>query len=162
MLLTSVLKSSACYMAIGLIFTLLVFPESMNHAVLSGIHGQLSLLTVLLRMQESVLSGGYKSEEVKGKMKGLGRKSVDVYKQLQGAIGMLTLEVSVGRWSAEDVKELFDPLGAVVARMGKFSFFAHHTGRAFLVVPIGLFTHLHPVFFLSWFTDVRWYRFCCQ
>ncbi|KAF5390378.1 hypothetical protein D9757_005305 [Collybiopsis confluens] len=50
------------------------------------------------------------------KMEGVKTLMTVVMKQLSATSGMLSLEFSVGKWSSDDVRDVIEPLGSVVAR----------------------------------------------
>lgn len=55
-LMNSLLTSLACYIAIGVVVIIFIFPESLNHAVLTSTSGLLSKVKSLIDMQEDVLN----------------------------------------------------------------------------------------------------------
>ena len=57
-LLTSLLISLSCYMAIGVVVIVFVFPETLNHATLTSAITLLEKIEGLVKLQEEVLSVG--------------------------------------------------------------------------------------------------------
>ena len=58
--LTSLLKSVASYVAIAIVLTISVFPETMNHQCMSMMSGQLAKAKGLLMLQDEVLDADVK------------------------------------------------------------------------------------------------------
>lgn len=74
-LLNSMGISVGCYMAIVIVTTVLIFPETMSHAALDTVAGQLARVAQLIQMQDAVLEARPKESSRDGtliqKFKGL-------------------------------------------------------------------------------------------
>lgn len=57
-LLNSTAISISCYVAIALLTTIFVYPETMNASCLNSISNQLGRIEVLMELQDTVLSSG--------------------------------------------------------------------------------------------------------
>ena len=62
-LLTSFLISISCYIAIGIVTIIFVFPETLNHATLTTGITLLEKIESLVKLQEEVLSVGSSSDD---------------------------------------------------------------------------------------------------
>lgn len=62
-LLTSLLISLSCYIAIGIVVIVFVFPETLNHATLTSAITLLEKIEGLVKLQEEVLSVGAQPDD---------------------------------------------------------------------------------------------------
>ncbi|KZT71069.1 hypothetical protein DAEQUDRAFT_724415 [Daedalea quercina L-15889] len=153
-ILTSLLTSLACYMAIGLVVIIFVFPETLNHATLTSVTTLLDTIEGLVKLQEEVLSVGRQPNDgsyddaAKGpteqsmdeafaehgplltKMAGSRDAMLAMTKGFSGQLPMLNLEFSWGKWSGDDIKALEKPLAGVVGRVAAMQGFAKVVGRS--------------------------------
>ncbi|TFY63497.1 hypothetical protein EVJ58_g3215 [Rhodofomes roseus] len=154
-ILTSLLISLSCYMAIGLVVIIFVFPETLNHATLTTVTTLFDKLEALIILQEEVLSiggqpndGSYDESTSKGpteqtlgealaegsplltKLAGGRDAMLGVAKGLGGQLPMLNLEFSWGKWSGDDIKTLEKPIEGVVGRVAALQGFGRILGRS--------------------------------
>ncbi|KAH9925739.1 uncharacterized protein B0H18DRAFT_1007982 [Fomitopsis serialis] len=152
-ILTSLLISLACYMAIGLVVIIFVFPETLNHATLTTVTTVLDTIEGVIKLQEEVLSisslpsdSSY-DETGKGpteqslanalaeggplltKLAGARDAMLGLAKGLGAQLPMLNLEFSWGKWSGDDIKALEKPMAGVVGRVAALQGFARILGR---------------------------------
>ncbi|KAI0070747.1 hypothetical protein K474DRAFT_1631398 [Panus rudis PR-1116 ss-1] len=132
-ILNSFLISTSCYIAIGIIVILLVFPETVNHAFLVGTSGLLGQIQGLIEMQEQVLTTSPnelgENSPLVGKVRGSRAAIVGVYKQLTQTSNFMGVEFSWGKWNGEDVRGLEEPLLGVISRLGAFQSFLTLVGH---------------------------------
>jgi hypothetical protein len=102
------IEPAAIGIGIGLACQLLLFPKSTSSTVLDGFEG----LTRLIKGPLDVTAGNLFEDEtpamadlIKLKM-----KAIDTYKKIMPGLGFLQLDFSVGRWNADDVKSLQEPI----------------------------------------------------
>ncbi|KAF5353705.1 hypothetical protein D9758_008696 [Tetrapyrgos nigripes] len=132
-LLRSLLISSTCYCAVGLILTIFVFPESMSHSALRTFSDQLRRAKALIEIQDEVLKS--KPEELgRGtvlgmKIEGMRAGLVGVQTQLSTTAGFMSLEFSWGKWNSDDVKDLLDPMSSLIARVAGLQSFSRLVGQ---------------------------------
>ncbi|KAJ6554824.1 hypothetical protein B0H19DRAFT_1263119 [Mycena capillaripes] len=121
-LLNSMAISVGCYMAIVIVTTLLIFPETMSHAALDTVAGQLQRIAQLIQMQDAIL--GARPEELTRdgalirKLKALRAKVIGTQQQLTATSGFLSLEFTFGKWSGDDVRSLEAPFVTLITRVG--------------------------------------------
>ncbi|KAJ6610792.1 hypothetical protein B0H10DRAFT_2059028 [Mycena sp. CBHHK59/15] len=121
-LLNSTAISIGCYMAIALLTTLFVFPETMSHAIMDKVSAQLARVQTLIEIQDDVLAA--RPEELTPdallirKFKELRAAVIGAQQQLVATSGFVTLEFTWGRWSGDDVRSLEDPTIALITRVG--------------------------------------------
>ncbi|KAF8921505.1 hypothetical protein CPB85DRAFT_1210427 [Mucidula mucida] len=127
-ILKSMAISVSCYFAVGLVCTILIFPETMNHAVLNDLSEQLERLRALVQAQNDVLS--FRSDDLQEEMVQLNQKTkkarsviVASQTQLAATSRFIHLEFSWGKWSGDDVLDLFEPLLALVTRVAALQSF---------------------------------------
>ncbi|KAK7451262.1 hypothetical protein VKT23_012602 [Stygiomarasmius scandens] len=141
-LLRSLLIASAAYCAVGLILTIFVFPESMSHSVLHTVCDQIGRAKSLVEIQEEVLERAKELEGGKdlsrdgtlhGKIQGMRSGLVGVQQQLTNISGFMSLEFSWGKWSSDDVKDLLDPVGSLIARISGLQCFGRLVGQTYKV-----------------------------
>ncbi|KAH1543164.1 hypothetical protein KXX57_005896 [Aspergillus fumigatus] len=94
---------------LGLVASLLLFPQSTSHAVLAGMQALVELTKQPLR------STAARTEELEMKMlMALRTQLIAGYKAIEPAMGFLPLDFSRGRWNAADVKSLRQPVRQVL------------------------------------------------
>jgi hypothetical protein len=142
MILNSPLISVSCYAAIAVFVTIFIFPETVNHAYLTGTAGLLGGLRNMLSFQDELLdleidslrdetrNGGILQRISKTRIETIvkmqsceyrldfTRRVLDVFKVMASS-GLINLEFTWGKWNGDDVRGLEDPLMAVVSRAGK-------------------------------------------
>ncbi|KAF7303825.1 hypothetical protein MIND_00612300 [Mycena indigotica] len=130
-ILNSTAISISSYMAIALVTTLLVFPETMSHLVMDQFSEQLTRVKQLLDTQDGVLTGE-KNDNAKHveEFKALRTVIVSTQQQIGATSGFLSLEFSWGQWSGDDVRSLEDPMVALIIRSGTLLNFDRLAGLA--------------------------------
>ncbi|GMK54826.1 hypothetical protein CspeluHIS016_0114120 [Cutaneotrichosporon spelunceum] len=120
MVATTLIKPAAAYMAVALVCSLLFFPQSVNHLVLSRlVRETYRPMLRLLALQERVLSTNPTHHDewlalaVEGR--GLVRGYVAASEELEGMVPMLQLEITRGRISAGQLTELVSRTHALLA-----------------------------------------------
>ncbi|KAF8880565.1 hypothetical protein BD779DRAFT_1548971 [Infundibulicybe gibba] len=111
-LLKSTAISVSCYMAIGLLTTIFIFPETVNHSCLSTVADQLGRVKRMVELQDEVLQL-LPSTEISGVRSLL----IRVQQQVMALSGLLSLEFSWGKWNSDDIHSLEGPLLTMVARV---------------------------------------------
>lgn len=102
------IEPAAIGIGLGLASHILFFPKSTSHTVLDGMEGLVRLLKGPLDVTFAGLIDGQDSElEDLRKLK---MKIIEVIKEIEPALGFLQLDFSVGRWGADDVKSLKEPI----------------------------------------------------
>ncbi|KAJ5777025.1 hypothetical protein N7520_000271 [Penicillium odoratum] len=104
----TLVEPAAIGIGIGLACQVLLFPKSTSSTVLDGFEG----LTRLLKGPLNVAVAGLIEKEplALADLLSLKMKAIDTYKKIMPALGFLPLDFSVGRWGADDIKSLKDPL----------------------------------------------------
>ncbi|KIY67696.1 hypothetical protein CYLTODRAFT_483276 [Cylindrobasidium torrendii FP15055 ss-10] len=118
-ILESMAKSVAVYFGIALLVTIFVFPESMNHAILTSISAQFGRVREMIAIQDEVLAFG--AEDIDSR-KEVGEKTRKARTVLIGLLVMATsrfihLEFSWGKWNGDDVLDILQPLLTLVTRI---------------------------------------------
>lgn len=126
----TLLTPAACYIAIALACSVLIFPQSLNHIVLSTITERpLAQLVHLLRLQDRVLatSAPARWEAIAEEAKEGRIEFSKSITEIEGQIKLLHLEVTRGRTSAADLTSVFNKLKELGGRMyGLTSFVVSH------------------------------------
>lgn len=146
-LLNSLLTSVACYVALGMVLITFIFPETVNHATLVSTSALIAKLQSIVDVQQQILSASpddlADGAPLPQKMQGL---RVGVFMSIQqstflyyfavisvlntflvmGSIKFIGAEFSWGKWNADDVKGLQEPLVVVVNRAGKLPIYPHY------------------------------------
>ncbi|KAK6519097.1 hypothetical protein TWF281_003785 [Arthrobotrys megalospora] len=91
--------------AIGLVLSLLVFPESCSYATLATLSKSLGHTREILNITQSILQGMNKCIPVK-EINILKRKIIEVHTLAEQGFVFTEIEPSIGRWSGEDIKSL--------------------------------------------------------
>ncbi|CAL1710858.1 unnamed protein product [Somion occarium] len=132
-LLNSFLISMSCYVGLGIIITIFVFPETMNHSLLISHSGLLGQIQSLMDMQQQVLESQPEdlapNSTLLTKLLGLRSGLIAGFQRMTGSSKFVTLEFSYGKWNGDDVKELEEPLLAVISRIGSLQSFAMLLGH---------------------------------
>lgn len=102
------IEPAAIGIGLGLASHILFFPTSTSHTVLDGMEGLVRLLKGPLDVTVAGLIDGEDSEL--NDLRKLKMKIIEVNKKIEPAIGFLQLDFSVGRWGADDVKSLKEPI----------------------------------------------------
>ncbi|KAH9919972.1 uncharacterized protein BXZ73DRAFT_52330 [Epithele typhae] len=127
-ILNSLLTSVACYIAIALVLTVFVFPESMNHSYMNAAADLLEKFKTIIAVQDEVLQADphdvLPGKPLAGKIKGLRAGSLAQIQQLLASKQFLGVEFSWGRWNGEDVAEIMSPLMVVALRLASLNGFA--------------------------------------
>lgn len=106
------LLPAALYIATGAACTILIFPQSLNHIVLTDlIRSNLQPIQSMVRLQDTVVitspSDKAKVSELSGKLVGLRAKHVAGVNALEGQLGFLGLEITRGQIGGKDLVEIF-------------------------------------------------------
>lgn len=102
------IEPAAIGIGLGLASHILFFPTSTSHTVLDGMEGLVRLLKGSLDVTVTSLIDGRDSElEDLRKLK---MRTISTIKAIEPALGFLQLDFSVGRWNADDVKSLKEPI----------------------------------------------------
>ncbi|KAJ5217443.1 hypothetical protein N7468_010451 [Penicillium chermesinum] len=113
-------EPGAIGIALGFICCLLFFPQSTSYAVLAQ-------MEKLIRMGEGAFQctrDRLASEKTDlDRMEGVKAKAIGAYRALHPMMKFLPLDVSRGRWSADDVKGLLEPVrGVMMAQVALLDF----------------------------------------
>ncbi|EED82525.1 predicted protein [Postia placenta Mad-698-R] len=131
-LMNSLLTSLACYIAIGVVVIIFIFPESLNHAVLTSTSGLLSKVKSLIDMQEDVLNAPISDLVGDGpvltRVTGTRVAIVAGLQGLKSQLPMLNLEFNWGRWNGDDVKGLDKHISTVIPRLAAVQSFVKLLG----------------------------------
>lgn len=119
------IEPAAIGIGMGLASQILLFPTSTSHAVLDGMEGLVRLLKGPLDVTVASLIDGQESE-LKD-LHGLKMKTIGAFKKIEPALAFLQLDFSVGRWNADDVKSLKEPIRQALAT--SLSLLEFHTAR---------------------------------
>ncbi|KAF7792649.1 hypothetical protein EIP86_003746 [Pleurotus ostreatoroseus] len=132
-LLNSLLTSVACYIAIGLIAIAFIFPESINHATLVGFSAVIGKLKAVVDLQQKILESSPDDLARGSKLfTQLGGMRVGIIMQIQqmaAPLKFISVEFSWGKWNADDVKALQEPLWAVASRTSALQSFVNVVGH---------------------------------
>lgn len=113
-------KPGAIGVGIGLVCCLLLFPQSTSHAVLDGIEKLVRLTGASTESTRRRLADQAVHIEELQANKG---KVIGVYKATEPALGFLPIDLSRGRWNADDVQGLFGQVRAAMsASLSLFDF----------------------------------------
>jgi hypothetical protein len=128
-------------MAVGILVTIFVFPQTMNHLCMTMISAQLERIKALLEAQQALLDTAptdlvpdntlYRSIMVQRSaviekqracewpcalvFKGFHASPINTVMSTSGPIN---LEFSMGKWNGDDVRSMEEPLVNLVARVG--------------------------------------------
>ncbi|KAK0471132.1 hypothetical protein IW261DRAFT_1513189 [Armillaria novae-zelandiae] len=128
-LMNSMAISVSCYMAIAILTTIFIFPETMNHSLINDILEQLDRLKEMVETQDEVLRTP--PEHLISEHSPLIKESkaaratvVLSQQQLMATSRFIHLEFSYGRWNGDDVLDLLEPLTALVTRVAGLQSFS--------------------------------------
>ncbi|KAF4155768.1 hypothetical protein CNMCM8927_004192 [Aspergillus lentulus] len=107
---------------LGLVASLLLFPQSTSHAVLAGMQALVELAKQPLRLTAAPTD----DLDLKTLM-ALKTQLIAGYKAMEPAMGFLPLDFSRGRWNAADVKSLRQPVRQVL--VSTVSLLDYHINR---------------------------------
>ncbi|KZT02812.1 uncharacterized protein LAESUDRAFT_729774 [Laetiporus sulphureus 93-53] len=131
-ILNSLLISLSCYVAIGLVTIILVFPETLNHAALSSTSELLGHIGEGIMLQEEILNAPAAQligdGEMLGKAATAREHMIANMKQLSSQLPLLNLEFSWGKWNGNDIKALKEPLMTLVGRLAALQGFSKLLG----------------------------------
>ncbi|KAI0683238.1 hypothetical protein BC835DRAFT_1423494 [Cytidiella melzeri] len=132
-ILNSLLTSVACYIAIGIVVILFIFPESANHAALVTATALTGKLKGLVDTQAKILEAT-PEDLAPGKPipSALQAGIVGMLAQIQGfaaGTAFIGAEFSWGKWNAEDVTGLQRPLTTIISRMAALQSFTKLVGQ---------------------------------
>jgi hypothetical protein len=104
---------AALYIAIAVACTIFIFPQSLNHIVITDlIKTNLRPIQSILSLQDEVVetktADEEKISELAGKAKGLRLKHVQGVNAVEGQMGLLQLEVTRGQIGAADLNKIFE------------------------------------------------------
>ncbi|KAK0199602.1 hypothetical protein DFS33DRAFT_1267811 [Desarmillaria ectypa] len=128
-LMNSMAISVSCYMAIAILTTIFIFPESMNHSLINDILEQLDRLKEIVETQDEVLRTppehliSEHSPLIK-ETKAARATVVLSQQQLMATSRFVHLEFSHGRWNGDDVLDLLEPLLTLVTRVAGLQSFS--------------------------------------
>ncbi|KAF5332995.1 hypothetical protein D9757_015498 [Collybiopsis confluens] len=106
---------------IAIIFTLVVFPETMSHSALRTVCEQLERVEKAIAIQGEVMTA-VQDIPMPGEKTRIEKLAPSQPlcenggSQVSATLGMLSSEFSVGKWSSDDVQDVMEPLGSIVAR----------------------------------------------
>ncbi|GFF70690.1 uncharacterized protein C57A7.05 [Aspergillus udagawae] len=107
---------------LGLVASLLLFPQSTSHAVLAGMQAFVGLAKQPLR-----LTAAHAEDLDLKTLMALKGQLIAGYKAMEPAMGFLPLDFSRGRWNAADVKSLRQPVRQVL--VSTVSLLDYHINR---------------------------------
>lgn len=104
---------AALYIAIAVACTIFIFPQSLNHIVITDlIKTNLAPIKSILKLQDEVVSTKPSDHEevgkLAGKARGLRMAHVQGVNAVEGQIGLLQLEVTRGQIGAGDLAKIFE------------------------------------------------------
>lgn len=105
----TLIEPAAIGVGLGLVSSILFFPQSTSSAVLLGMEKVIRLGKVPVEYTQSSLSKGSNDFSL-GDLVKIKRQIIAAYKAMEPAIGFLPLDFSIGRWSAEDIRSLKNPV----------------------------------------------------
>ncbi|KZP19305.1 hypothetical protein FIBSPDRAFT_1045659 [Athelia psychrophila] len=132
-ILNSLLTSIGVYIGIAVVLTVLVFPETMNHACMKATVSQMAQLQALIAVQEAVLDSRVENlapgTPLLAQIGGMRSAVLAGQKALMAKSGFINLEFSYGRWNGDDVRELEEPMLGLVTRAAGLQSFARLVGE---------------------------------
>ncbi|THH07358.1 hypothetical protein EW145_g3442 [Phellinidium pouzarii] len=130
-ILSSILISSGCYIAIGIVCCIFIFPETMNHSylafasvILGNIKGYTQSIGTVLDMSPEQITAD--EDGCVSRCVAQRREMLSNVQALQQKGGLINVEFSWGRWNGDDARGLEDPLRVLVARLSEFYSFTRH------------------------------------
>ncbi|KAF8273497.1 hypothetical protein EI94DRAFT_1826225 [Lactarius quietus] len=132
-LLNSLLIPVSIYMAIAIVVTIFVFPQTANHAFLGTVTLLLSQAKVLLDAQEDLLTsvpGSITPESPKFlQLKATRVSMFTIHQKLTQQGKFINAEFNWGRWNGDDARQLEEPLLCVISRLNGLFTFIRYIGR---------------------------------
>ncbi|KAL3489993.1 hypothetical protein BJX62DRAFT_226240 [Aspergillus germanicus] len=120
------IKPAAIGVGLGFVASILFFPKSTSHVFFIAFERLLEFSEQSL--QVTISSLGETSEELDLEdLQAVRAKIVAAYKTMEMAITFLPLDCSVGRWSADDIKSLRDPIHQ--SMISSLSLLEYHAAR---------------------------------
>jgi hypothetical protein len=133
-LLNSLLIPVSIYMAIAIVVTIFVFPQTANHAFLGIVTLLLGQMKVLLDAQEDLLTavpGSISPESPKIlQLKAIRASMFTIHQKLTQMGKFINAEFSWGRWNGDDARQLEEPLLGVISRLNGLLTFVRYVGRS--------------------------------
>ncbi|KAI9465778.1 hypothetical protein BJY52DRAFT_1376562 [Lactarius psammicola] len=126
-LLNSLLIPVSIYMAIAIVVTIFVFPQTANHAFLGTVTLLLGQMKVLLDAQEELLTASPWVDYSRDISLSVSDHSSHKVTQ-QGKF--INAEFSWGRWNGDDARKLEEPLLGVISRLNGLLTFVKYIGRS--------------------------------
>ncbi|KAF8319110.1 hypothetical protein DL93DRAFT_2181150 [Clavulina sp. PMI_390] len=115
LILQTFLISAPTGVAIGVVCTILIFPRTLSHEYMETLSKTIADVEHIVAFQKEIVGVDPSESEaawarVEAEVIGRRRTMLGAVQELEGKGGMLDLEVSRGRYSAEDLKDLILPL----------------------------------------------------
>ncbi|KAH9042560.1 hypothetical protein EDB85DRAFT_1915639 [Lactarius pseudohatsudake] len=133
-LLNSLLIPVSIYMAIAIVVTVFVFPQTANHAFLGTVTLLLGQMKVLLDAQEDLLTavpGSITPESPKFlRLKATRASMFTIHQGLTQQGKFINAEFSWGLWNGDDARKLEEPLLGVISRLNGLLTFVKYIGRS--------------------------------
>ncbi|KIW35967.1 uncharacterized protein PV06_11729 [Exophiala oligosperma] len=107
------IKPAATAIAIGVVCNIVFFPQSTSHLVLETMEGVVAPMKGFF----NACKLGFRDSHAKFDLVQLQKTkagTIAAYKGVEASLGFLALDLSTGRWSAEDVQSLQEPLRQLV------------------------------------------------
>ncbi|OJJ48234.1 hypothetical protein ASPZODRAFT_62480 [Penicilliopsis zonata CBS 506.65] len=117
---------SCAGIGLGLAASVLLFPQSTSYTVLTAMEGVLSLINTPINLTTKDLARDAERLDLQA-LRGLKAKIIMVYKSMGPTLAFLPLDFSHGRWSADDIGSLREPLR--LATLSSLSLLEFHIGR---------------------------------
>ncbi|KAH9050166.1 hypothetical protein EDB84DRAFT_1623276 [Lactarius hengduanensis] len=133
-LLNSLLIPVSIYMAIAIVVTVFVFPQTANHAFLGTVTLLLGQMKVLLDAQEDLLTavpGSITPESPKFlRLRATRASMFTIHQGLTQQGKFINAEFSWGLWNGDDARKLEEPLLGVISRLNGLLTFVKYIGRS--------------------------------
>ncbi|OJJ51069.1 hypothetical protein ASPZODRAFT_127074 [Penicilliopsis zonata CBS 506.65] len=100
---------AAIGMGISLVCAILFFPQTTSQAVLSTTSQLMALMQAPLQESLFELSSEVQAENI-NRLQQIKGQALGIYRSLEAAVGFLPLDICIGRWNAEDLRNLKQPL----------------------------------------------------
>ncbi|KFZ01758.1 hypothetical protein V500_00624, partial [Pseudogymnoascus sp. VKM F-4518 (FW-2643)] len=105
----ALVKPGAIGVGLGFVCSILFFPESTSHTVLTSMEGLLFLVKYPVNSMASHLKKDSEPLVLKDLLR-VKAKTIAAYRAMEPAIAFLPLDFSRSRWNADDVKSLKEPM----------------------------------------------------
>lgn len=133
-LLNSLLIPVSIYMAIAIVVTIFVFPQTANHAFLGTVALLLGQMKVLLDAQEDLLTavpGSITPESPESlRLRVTKAAMFTIHQNLTQQGKFINAEFSWGRWNGDDARQLEEPLLGVISPLNGLLTFLKYIGRS--------------------------------